>query len=182
MALAVADSILTERPMVSIDWGAAQLAQFAHDETYHREITRLPLQQRLTHMALHFAKYAGRLHDSPSDDEFRRTAVDCLVIATTCANALNLDLAAGFVADTGGGLTRAHFVRQMSVAAGRMAAACEKLDHLEDFPFRATLASETQNILSACVDLFGAEGWSPDAEIAERLRPIKAKAFFHGKA
>jgi hypothetical protein len=45
-----------------------QVEQFSHDETYHREIARLPVQQRLTHMTLHFAKYVGRLLADDSDD------------------------------------------------------------------------------------------------------------------
>ena len=38
-----------------------QLEQLKHDEKYHRDIHVLPLHQRMNHMALHFAKYSGRI-------------------------------------------------------------------------------------------------------------------------
>ena len=178
MALSVVstDSVPKRAP---IDWAAVQFAQFEHDEKYHREISRLPMQSRLRHMALHFAKYAGRLHEGLNDATFKRTAIDALIIAISCANILNIDLSAREL--DGGQLSRADFARGLTVAAGRMAAACERLDHLEDFPFRTAIAGEVIAVLQACLCLFAAEGWGATKEMEERLANIKAKQIFHGK-
>lgn len=180
MALSVVNGEISSRESEAIDWASVQFAQFEHDEKYHREISRLPVQDRLRHMTLHFAKYAGRLLDGPSGADFRKTATDTMIIAISCANILNGDLTKKKVA-SGIDLSHGAFVKRLAISAGRMAAACERLDHLEDFPFRTTLEDEALIILAASLDLFSAEGWNPTHEMAKRLAPIKSKAIFHGK-
>jgi hypothetical protein len=113
---------------------ALQAEQFDHDEKYHREIARLPVQDRLRHMTLHFSKYVGRLLEADKCDE--QVIVDTFIIALSSANILGLNLLADLPVQS---LTRQDFIARIGVAAGRMSAACEKLDHLEDFPFRQTL-------------------------------------------
>lgn len=181
MALSVVNARSQSRECAPIDWAAVQFAQFEHDEKYHREISRLPMQSRLRHMAMHFAKYAGRLQEDPTGPQFRRIATDTLIIAISCANILNIDLSARSLAVGGADASQAAFTKRLAIAAGRMAAACERLDHLEDFPFRAALVDEVLVILAASLNLFNAEGWSPVREMKERLAPIKAKSIFHGK-
>lgn len=180
MALAVMDAQNAAPIDIHIDWAAVQLAQFEHDEKYHREICRLSTQDRLRHMSLHFAKYAGRLLDDPSDADFRQIAVDTMVIAVSCANILNVDLLGKFV-PFAGKLAQPEYTRRLAIAAGKMAAACEKLDHLEDFPFRPTLTTQALGILTDSVALFQTEGWEPVQEMSQRLAKIKAKSIFHGK-
>lgn len=179
MALTVVNAESPRR--APLDWAAVQLAQFGHDEKYHREISRLPLQERLIHMALHFAKYAGRLQEDGSEPAFKRVATDALIIAISSANTLNIDLTSKLLGGERSNAPREVFTKRLAIAAGRMAGACERLDHLEDFPFRPAIAAEVLSILSACLDLFDAEGWSPTKEMEERLAPIKAKSIFHGK-
>ena len=181
MALSVVNAETLSPECASIDWATVQFAQFEHDEKYHREISRLPIQDRLRHMAMHFAKYAGRLHEDQAVPQFERIATDTLIIAISCANILNIDLSARSPAAGGMDASQAAFTKHLAIAAGRMAAACEKLDHLEDFPFRAALVDEVLAILTASLDLFRAEGWSLAQEMEERLAPIKAKSIFHGK-
>lgn len=180
MALAVVNAEMS-RENTPIDWAAVQLDQFEHDEKYHREISRLTVQDRLRHMALHFAKYAGRLQEDVSDAQFKRTATDSLIIAISSANTLNMDLSAKVVGGECSNRSKEAFAKGLAVAAGRMAGACERLDHLEDFPFRPAITAEVLTILSACVDLFDAEGWSLVADREARLMPVKAKSIFHGK-
>src|SRR5437868_13538203 len=68
-----------------------QLDQFKHDETYHREIARLSTQDRLKHMALHFAKYAGNLAEPTSDEiALKKAVTDTFIIAVSTANTLNV--------------------------------------------------------------------------------------------
>ena len=166
--------------LAEIDWAVVQLAQFKHDENYHREISRLPMQDRLRHMVLHFAKYVGRMQEAHDQAVFRQIAVDVLIIALSCANILNIDLCKTSLVPGQQPMTRAEFVRLVAISAGRMAAACEKLDHLEDFPFRPALAEEALAILQASLALCAAEGWDPIVEMQQRLLPIKRKSIFHG--
>ena len=181
MALSVVNAETRSPECSSIDWATVQFAQFEHDEKYHREISRLTVQARLRHMAMHFAKYAGRLQDDPTDAQFHLIATDTLIIAISCANILNIDLQAKSLAVCGADASQAAFTKRLAIAAGRMAAACEKLDHLEEFPFRAAIVDETLAILAVTLDLFSAEGWNPIQEMEERLAPIRAKSIFHGK-
>jgi hypothetical protein len=180
MALSVVNTESTPK-RTPVDWATVQFAQFEHDEKYHREIARLPVQDRLRHMALHFAKYAGRLQDDPTDPQFKKVAIDVLIIAISSANILNIDLSATPLEQAHRDATKAMFAKRVAVAAGRMAGASERLDHLEDFPFRTAMADEVIAILSASLDLFEAEGWNAIGEMKERLAPIKAKSIFHGK-
>jgi len=69
-----------------------QVEQHHHDENYHREIARLSLHQRLNHMALHFAKYAGKVAATTDPDGLTRVYVDVLIIALSTANILNIKL------------------------------------------------------------------------------------------
>jgi len=179
MALSVVDAGASGAT-APIDWAAVQIAQFDHDEKYHREISRLTVQDRLRHMSLHFAKYAGRLWEENGDDERQKTVIDSLIIAVSTANILNINLAtASIPASSNCGDTT--FARRLSVAAGRFAGACERLDHLEDVPYRKILSAEMLAILGACLDAARAEGWCPVSEMRDRLRPIKAKSIFFGK-
>ncbi|MEC9068127.1 MAG: hypothetical protein VX569_12700 [Pseudomonadota bacterium] len=162
-----------------MDWPTIQFAQFEHDEKYHPEISRLPVQARLRHMTLHFAKYAGRLNEELTEAEFERLVIDALIIGISCANTLNIDLS-----KVGGAISptqRGDFARQITVCAGQMASACERLDHLEDFPFRPTLAEQVLQIISASLGVFCSNDWSPVEKMRERLAPVKAKKLFHGK-
>ena len=181
MALSVVNAETLSPECASIDWATVQFAQFEHDEKYHREISRLPIQDRLRHMAMHFAKYAGRLHEDQAVPQFERIATDTLIIAISCANILNVDLAAKSLAVGCADASQAAFTKRLAIAAGRMAAACERLDHLEDYPFRQAMVDETLAILAASLELFSAQGWKPVQVMEGRLAPIKAKSIFHGK-
>jgi hypothetical protein len=156
-----------------------QWEQFEHDEKYHREIARLTVQDRLKHMALHFAKYAGEIYAGPSEDKFYRLVTDTLIIGISAANTLNVRLADVVgQADAGNAFD---FDRQLVIATGRMATACEKLDHLEDFPFRAHIAGEVLKIIDAALAVFMQKGWDVPKAIGDRLGPVKAKSIFYGK-
>src|ERR1700744_5090150 len=69
-----------------------QIEQHHHDENYHREIARLSMHQRLNHMALHFAKYAGKIACAENLTEVAPVYVDTLIIALSTANILNVEI------------------------------------------------------------------------------------------
>lgn len=181
MALAIVDVETPDGHIAEVDWPSVQFAQFEHDEKYHREISRLSVQDRLRHMALHFAKYAGRLYDQPSDEVVKQTAIDTLIIGISCANILNDDLGRALASDTLKQSNAGEFPRQLTIAAGEMAGACERIDHLEDFPFRRAIREQVNAIVALTLTFFAENEWDPIAEMSARLAGVKAKSIFHGK-
>lgn len=158
-----------------------QLEQFKHDEMYHREIARLSTQDRLKHMALHFAKYAGNLAEADADEAaIKKTVIDTFIIAVSTANILNLRLSdvvqQGDSNDCGFG-----FARTLTIRAGKMAAACEKLDHLEDFPFRPTIRESAVALIEAAAREAVIRGWDIADLVRLRLAGVKQKMIFHGQ-
>ena len=71
-----------------------QWTQLAHDERYHKDVVILPLGERIKHMALHMAKYAGYLAEDERSEPQRVTRVltDAFIITLATANTLNQDL------------------------------------------------------------------------------------------
>jgi len=174
---------------------ALQIAQLKHDEFYHREIARLTVHARLNHMALHFAKYVGQIATAiESNDQplIRRIITDTFVIALSSANTLNLSLgtAIGLARDArslselGGVLAKAinrpnSLLLSLAVPTGQIARACEKLDHVEGFPFRETIA---EGIISICeAVIVGAHDHDFDlpSSVRDRFREIEPKYIFH---
>jgi hypothetical protein len=161
-----------------------QLEQFQHDELYHREIARLPVQRRLTHMALHFAKYAGNLAESAGDlERVQRVVTDVFVIGTSCANALNVRLAEALPdrPTSVEAYDLASFASALTINAGRMAAACEKLDHLEDFPFRTVIREAAVELVDRAICFSDAQAWDLERLVRERLAGVKQKMIFHDR-
>jgi hypothetical protein len=181
MALSVVGAGQSSIVNANIDWADVQFEQHLHDERYHPQISRLSVQDRLRHMVLHFAKYAGRLYDAPDELQIKRTATDSLIIAISCANILNVDLSAKLPNVPSVDTTPASFANRLVVTTGRMAAACERLDHLEDFSYRVVLVEGALEIAAASIDLFNSNGWDPVRAMRERLAPVKAKSLFHGR-
>lgn len=157
-----------------------QWQQFEHDEKYHREIARLTVQDRLKHMALHFAKYAGNLADTPESHTVKRVVVDIVAIAISSANILNLRLS-----DQHNALREpretSSFATAITIAAGRMAAACEKMDHLEAFPFRERISEAVLELLSEALSYAEAQNWEVEEMVSARLQLVKEKSIFYGK-
>lgn len=159
------------------DLKCLQAAQFNHDETYHREIARLTVQRRLTHMTLHFAKYCGRLLGDQEGEE--QTIADVFAIALSSANILGLTLTPLAHSETQTA-TKEDFVRALGIAMGRMSAACEKLDHLEEFPFRQTLRESVSHIAEATLAYSAAKGWNLKSLVTTRLEDVRSRAFLPG--
>ena len=177
-----------------------QMEQFEHDERYHREIARLNMHHRLNHMALHFAKYAGKLVEADDDREkIQKTVTDTFIIALSCSNTLNFRMwdrvrpSSDAVAEdlvnlgwqlqeaVGGAPTgTAELARWVTVAAGRMAAACEKVDHLEPYPFRQAIEESVANLVKGCFVFASPQGWDLARLVRGRLQGVKEKSILHG--
>lgn len=159
-----------------------QLQQFKHDETYHREIARLSVQDRLRHMALHFAKYSGRFVEAEAagDEALKqRIATDVFIIGVSTANILNIRLVRELEA-LGRPRAATEFASSLAIGAGKMAAACEKLDHLEDFPFRVVIRDAALRLVDAAIEFADGRGWNLRQLVQERLGTIKENFIHHG--
>ena len=142
-----------------------QLEQLKHDEKYHRDIHVLPLHQRMNHMALHFAKYSGRIAEYLKSNDVRsmnKTMMDTFLMSLVTANILNIrladhmrfaqderietliDLASALAADADYIYRdRGWLLEAFAIPSGRLAKACETLDHVEGYPYRDEFVRNT---------------------------------------
>ena len=176
-----------------------QVEQHHHDEIYHREIARLSMHQRLNHMALHFAKYTGKIAGIEDASELLAVYVDTLIIGLSTANILNIDLwdivepsNREFIGLSAFGRSLAvdmpsliddHSVllRSTAISAGRMAAACEKIDHLEEIPFRTEMKIALASLCRIALAVIAQGNEDPADAIRKRLNGVKRRLKLHGR-
>jgi len=171
-----------------------QLEQREHDEKYHPEIARLTMHHRLNHMALHFAKYTGRVAHAArtgDDSDVDRTLTDFFVIALSSANVLNTHLGKalfeeGRLIDTpidsghATGQDLLHFLFAVSSATGRMAKACESLDHIEPVDFREEMKAAIIAIADTVISYSAPRNLQLLEAVHSRLEGVRASKIFHG--
>ncbi|WP_232493620.1 hypothetical protein [Novosphingobium kaempferiae] len=182
VAARAADSMVNWPSIGAEEFENLQFDQFCHDENFHREISRLTVKERLTHMTLHFAKYSGYLANDPDDLRLRRTITDLFVIGLSTLNGLNvrahpLVTEIGQIEDT----SRSALARRVAILAGEMASACERLDHLEEFPYRQTLQGAAATMVALALSAAEARQWSMPLLVKERLQRVKEKSIFYGR-
>jgi hypothetical protein len=179
-----------------------QWEQLQHDQVYHPEILALSVADRMKHMTLHFTKYTGQIAANlveRNEDRMNRVLVDSFIIVLASANSLQLDLGRrlreggvppdanlGVIgADVGHTAGRpeapdaAWLLREYATCGGKLAKACESIDHLESFPFRDAMQTE---ILALCRLLLAEtfrRGFDLQAAVRERLDGVERKNLFH---
>ena len=179
---------------------ALQVAQFKHDEFYHREIARLTVHARLNHIALHFCKYVGQIAQHVYTDDtapIERTITDTFIIALSAANTVGLSLASALsvsakapsVAELGSILRRKAeltidrpaewLLRTCAVGSGRIARACEKIDHVEAFPFHEEIAEGIREMCETSLVAANLFRFDLVTMTKERLSAVEAKYLFH---
>lgn len=176
-----------------------QVEQHHHDETYHREIARLSLHQRLNHMALHFAKYTGKIASTQDSAMLFSVFVDVAIISLSTANALNVNMYDLLEEDDrdfpgllafGRSLATSvqceldqpfELVRATAIASGRMAAACEKIDHLEEISFREEIRWSLAQLCKFSIAFISSHGNDPAQVIRTRLAEVKKRLKLHGR-
>ncbi len=176
-----------------------QVEQHAHDEKYHREIARLSVHQRLSHMALHFSKYTGKIAALRDPAAIVPIYVDALIIAISTANILNVELwdLLGEQGQEFPGLlafgralavdlrmdvaSHSRLIRRTAIAAGRVAAACEKIDHLEDIPYRSEIKAGIAQISELSLAYISSQGADPAQLVRQRLANVKQRLKLHGR-
>jgi hypothetical protein len=176
-----------------------QVEQHHHDEKYHREIARLSVHQRLNHMALHFAKYTGKIAASSDPASLTPVYVDVFIIAISTANILNIELcdlleqdgreypglltlgrslAVNMIDDAA---DHSLLVRKTAIASGRIAAACEKIDHLEEILFRAEIRDGLAQISGLSLAYISLQGIDAGQAVRQRLSEVKQRLKLHGR-
>lgn len=178
--------------VTSTGLSALQYEQQQHDEIAHRDILALPLDRRLTHMVLHFAKYSGRLFrdEMQEREKLERVIVDTAVICLASANALGIRLAdrtseyskggrhgwgARPLHDRDVGSIARWLGMGLALETAEMAKACESLDHLEDFPFRRTIECGVVEIAGLAVAAANAAQINVVERVRQRWAGIEGK-------
>ncbi|RYG98845.1 MAG: hypothetical protein EON58_05900 [Alphaproteobacteria bacterium] len=111
----------------------------------------------------------------------RRLVADVFIIGVSTANSLNLRLYDLLTVEGPSEDTDSQaFGRLLTIQAGRMAAACEKLDHLESFSYRQTIQDATISMVGAALSVAMARNWGIEDLVRGRLQPVKEKSIFHG--
>lgn len=130
----------------SINLIQLQQRQYLHDKDFHPDILGLSTADRLKHFTLHNAKYAARFaaeEDSEDSKVFLATLTDAFVIILATANTLLQRLELDKMGSSPKELSRENmtlsFTRRYLSQVGKMAKACESIDHLEAFPFREAI-------------------------------------------
>ena len=172
--------------------------QFAHDERFHREIVHLSTETRLKHMALHFCKYTGQfatvLQNSDTAALRFRTITDSFIISLCSANALNFNLSEHIAPQIEGAATLRdlglHLARQLypaatlddswlltahAIHAARMARACEKIDHLEAFPFRDEIQNAALRLCQIAIIAAYANSLDLASAVQDRRKEIRLR-------
>ncbi len=158
--------------------GAAQILrnlqarQREHDVRAHPDIYYLPYADRMKHLTFHVSKYAGRLAKGElAQADFNRTLVDTFIITLSAAEVLRIDFAEVLnkwtkVADQSDLIGLGHalcegdckphvlqdwYFRKLADVAGKMAKACESLDHMEPIPYRDILSEAVVDLCRATI-------------------------------
>lgn len=185
-----------KRQLLELQW-----KQLQHDENYHKDIWLLTVHHRVNHMVLHFAKYNGQLAQALNDNDnklFSKTCLDALIIATSFANILNVNLATELsqyepstnsidslslkLANEADATTDS-ISRNIAINVGKLAKAAESIDHLEKFTFRETLSCLVVDMFKTT--LIGSAIVSNDKaiidEIESRMLTVERKSMFFEK-
>jgi hypothetical protein len=176
-----------------------QVEQLQHDEFAHKDILCLPIQTRIKHMVLHFSKYVGKLVEArqlQSHELLVSTIVDTWIIVLASANMLNLKLSERLNSEDRAyqnlnslGQTFVHCIAssdpfdlalfELGKITGRMAKACESLDHMEGFSSRESLEEGVLEIarLSLAVSALLQINLLPF--VSHRWKQVERKSIFY---
>lgn len=181
---------------------ALQWDQLKHDEVYHKDITILPISQRIQHMALHNAKYTSYFFnavDNGDSMKMEKALIDAFVITLASANTLRQDIGSDLstlytdllnvnsLYDLGRYLAQSFqydaqdtffFLRLFIQYNGDLAKACESLDHLEEMSFQKHMSQANLGLFKAVV----METTNRDIDIVKqyynRIDQIESRSIF----
>lgn len=143
-----------------------QAEQFGTDKDTATCVIKMSVQNAMKHMGLRFTRHAGEL---ASGDKARDDIMsDILIGALTVSNVLGIRLSeqAGIMTHIDG-----NPIFNVAISAGEFANACEKLDHLEDYPFRESMIRET--VKHANIAMTNAGSRDLESMIKERREKLR---------
>src|SRR5215216_5400827 len=173
-----------------------QARQREHDIRAHQDIYYLPYPHRMKHLTFHITKYAGRLAPrDAADATFIRTLVDAFIISLSAADVLHIDFSEALnkwgkvdqdtnLIDLGLAMRNQDskadgiqdwYFRKITDVAGRMANACESLDHMEPFPYRDVLSEAIIDLCRVTVIAAAVRSIDLTASVGERWEVIEAQ-------
>lgn len=178
-----------------------QIAQLKHDELAHKDILCLPIQARIKHMVLHFSKYVGKLVEArqlQSHELLVSTLVDTWVIVLASANMLNLRLSEKLNSEDctfyslhslGQTFASSDFINssnpyelalfELGKITGRMAKACESLDHMEQFASRESLEQGVLAVARLTLALSALLSINLPLLVSHRWKEVERKSIFY---
>ena len=181
-----------------------QIQQREHDEKYPVEITHLSNHHKICHMALHYCKYGGQLYEELQrgnkvlSERAITLVTDSLIITLACANMFNLRLAdtldsnenysfyslTEYCRDLARQLiptfTSCDFIQgEYIMIAGRIAKACEAIDHLEALSYCETLSVHIVSMAKLLLSINGFYDLPTAHLIEERRASVQQRNIFH---
>lgn len=152
-----------------------QRKQHIHDLEFHQDIAILSVQNRIKHIVLHFTKYLGKMQEKPNDDHNAKIYTDIFICCLCMANTLNIQL----------GINNDYQITDVkkfeylySISLGRMAKACEAMDHLESYPYKETLTNELKTISALILIKFKELDLDITELLKKRWSEIEARSIF----
>jgi len=162
----------------SRSWEKLQISQFKHDELFHREIARLSVKDRLSHMALHYSKYSGYLFlkNKKIEDIF----LDILIISISVMNILNVKIENNsiFFEKSIRNIEDYGLFESIVISSSRMSSACERMDHLEEWNFRDEIIESSKDLLAISLLFFEKRNINFINSIDNRLSNVRKKSIF----
>lgn len=168
-----------------MDLGELQRLQETHDQKYHRDIYYLPTIRWLTHLTLHYLKYAGKLTELIHGGKIEKGSletivIDACIVTLSAANTLNIDLDSKRVKGIAGYQQEEAIALRDSITlyAGQMAKALESLDHMETTAYRELLENGIRGISNTVVEVAAAIGCDLSEKVQQRWKNIEEKSIF----
>lgn len=161
-----------------------QKAQNEHDTEYHPDIIALGTIGRLKHMALHNAKYAARFAVATAEDNenvFNKTLTDSFIIGLSTANTLTQNLEKQIEGERKVASHRSNsrdFCLEYLQVVGRMAKACESIDHLEDYPFRSEINKANLSLVTLLLDEAFSRNFDLSKAYTDRIADVEKHSGF----
>lgn len=151
-----------------------QARQFEHDQKYHPEIVSLGTQRRMTHVALHLAKYLAVLTKHQRGAEFERAITDAFIMVTSASNLLGLRLSQ-LVGSAASPLSHDSFIQAYIEVLSDLAKACEAADHLEDFPINRVWKASISKFIGLIGEMSASTGIDIVESSKQRLNDVENK-------
>ncbi len=166
---------------MTLDFNKLQEKQQQHDLIYHQDILVLGTHERVKHLVLHFAKYLGKFTENPSSVEEQLVSTDFMICSISLANVLNIRLSEVEANNSTLEYTTEMLLKNITCIVGKLAKACEALDHVEDYPSRSTLEQSLESLVSCLISLSKNKKIDLNSEIPKRLNDIELNSIFSKK-